>query len=46
MWYPRENKASQTLMLRCRNCSYEEPSEQPMTYENRLKKEIKYALVC
>ena len=40
MWYPREEKATQTLVLRCRNCSYAEPAEERRTYENKLKKEI------
>ena len=40
MWYPREDRAEQKLILSCKNCTYEEEAEEPKTYENKLKKEI------
>ena len=40
MWQPREERTTQTLMLTCRNCGYEEAAHTAKVYENRLKKEV------
>ena len=40
MWQPREERTTQTLMLTCRNCGYEEPAHTGKVYENRIKKEV------
>ena len=42
MWYPREDRAQQKLMLSCRNCNYEELAEKNKIYENKLKKEVRW----
>ena len=44
MWYSREDKVNQTLVLSCRNCHHEEPAEERIVYENKLKKEVKNLL--
>ncbi|KAJ8599912.1 hypothetical protein CTAYLR_002847 [Chrysophaeum taylorii] len=40
MWLPREERTTQTLMLTCRTCGYEEPAHTGKVYEHRIKKEV------
>ena len=43
MWGPWEDKRKKKLMLKCRNCTYKEPTENTTpVYENHIVKQLKY----
>jgi DNA-directed RNA polymerase II subunit RPB9 len=44
MLYPKEDKASRSLLYACRLCPYTESSFNPMIYRNVMKKEVKNVL--
>uniref|UniRef100_A0A7S2D5P7 DNA-directed RNA polymerase II subunit RPB9-like zinc ribbon domain-containing protein n=1 Tax=Florenciella parvula TaxID=236787 RepID=A0A7S2D5P7_9STRA len=45
MWGPWEDKRKKKLMLKCRNCTYKEPTENTTpVYENHIVKQLKNTL--